>query len=162
MTPVSVLCVDRLTNYRHVLCVDLWDKTRDAYGYHGRNRVVAHPPCAQWSRLRTFAKECQLEKDLAAVCLYFVNHCGGVLEHPMGSSFFRFYGVRPTLSVNQSWFGFRSRKATWLYFVDCKPLSHPLSFDLPTHKTNDLRYSMRSRMTVSMCQWLVDSVRVPI
>lgn len=156
---ISVLCVSSSTVYKRIEGLDLWDASRNAYNYTGLNPVVAHPPCQQWSRLRTFARVCQVEKDLSIFCLEKVQVNGGVFEHPHGSSFFKFAGVRPNLCIEQSWFGFPARKRTWLLFEGCKPLSFPLSFDAPIRKVDQLGRVQRSAMTLKMANWLVESVK---
>jgi hypothetical protein len=109
--------------------------------------------------MKAFAKPDLEERDLAFFCLDVVKRNGGILEHPHGSSFFRYAGIRPTLCIDQHWFGFPARKRTWLYFVDVKPLPHPLSFDLVATKVELMHSGMRSRMPLTFCQWLVDCVK---
>lgn len=156
---ISILCVDRLTNYKKVpVDLDLWGVERDAFQFNGSGPVIAHPPCQQWSRLRAFSKPDIKQKELAFFCLRKVQLNGGVFEHPYGSSFFKVAGIKPTHCIDQSWFGFPARKRTWLYFVGCKPLQHPISFDAVLKNVSDLNSRIRSRMPVAMCDWLVRSV----
>lgn len=157
---ISVLCVDKLSNYYKLSpYLDLWPASRDAYNFTGTNPVICHPPCQQWSMLRSFAKVNAKEKDLAFFCLEKVQLNGGILEHPAGSIFFKTAGIKPTLSVDQSWFGFPARKRTYLYFVGYKPLALPLCFDDRKLTTVEMMSkTMRSRMTVDFCQWLVNAI----
>jgi len=155
---ISVLCVSRSTVYKSIPGLDLWDLERDVYNYTGGNPVIAHPPCQQWSRLRAFAYVNEREKELAFVCLDHVKRNGGIFEHPHGSSFFRVAGVKPTLCIDQSWFGFPARKRTWLYFSRCKPLAVPLCFDAYTKKVPQLGKVARSAMTLDLARWLVNCV----
>lgn len=156
---ISVLCVDRETNYKQIPGLDLWDADRDAYLFTGTNPVIVHPPCQQWSMLKAFAHDRPKEKELAWFCLEKVKRNGGILEHPAGSSFFAAAGIKPTISVDQIWWGFPARKRTYLYFVGCRPLSFPLSFDLPKTTVQNMDKKKRSRMTVAFCQWLVDCIK---
>jgi hypothetical protein len=123
--------------YKTMPGVDVFDIDRDARSFALDKPVVAHPPCRSWSRLRAFAKPREGEKDLARWALFVVRHCGGVLEHPSGSSLFR-EGLMPKpgstdrdafggwiLPVSQSWFGHRAEKRTWLYIVGVGPGSIP-------------------------------------
>lgn len=84
---ISILCVAARSNYFSIPDLDLWPEKRDAYLFTSSDKVIAHPPCAQWSRLRRFSKEDARSKELAVFCFDKVNSNGGVFEHPMGSSF---------------------------------------------------------------------------
>lgn len=161
---ISVLCVDRLSNYFKLADpgLELWTKERDAYNFFGDNPVITHPPCQQWSKLRTMAKPDAKEKGLAWRCLDFVTRNGGVLEHPAYSTFFAEAGIKPTIAIDQSWFGFPARKVTWLYFHKCSPLQHPISFDLARTNVEGMTSTMRSRMPEAFCSWLVRSVRLTL
>jgi len=169
---ISVLCVNRKTVYRNIPGLDLWDQVRDAYNFAGSNPVITHAPCQQWSRMKAFARGDQREKDLAFFCLEKVMQNGGIFEHPAGSSFFKVAGIRPTISVNQFWWGFPIKKPTWLYFKDCRPLAHPLSFDAIEYKFGTGKISQHgknksalkkywgdaSKMTLPFAQWLTDCI----
>lgn len=157
---ITILGVHKKSNYKLIPGLDLWDAERDAYNYTGINPVIAHPPCAQWSRMKNFAKSSSSEKELAAFCFEMVLNNGGIFEHPAGSSFFKYYGVDKykILSVSQRWWGFPAEKRTYLYFSRCKPLATPISFDCATKKVCELHSSSRSIMPLSFCQYLVNCV----
>ena len=53
---IAALYVDPNGVYASLHDVDLWDETRDARTYTGPWPVVAHPPCARWSRLAGFTE----------------------------------------------------------------------------------------------------------
>jgi hypothetical protein len=115
--------------------VDPWDEARDARLYTGPHPVVAHPPCARWSRLAGFTEfRFGLKRGEDGGCfasaLNAVHTFGGVLEHPAYSSAWSEFGLpRPvvrsgwTLSldggascyVEQGRYGLPVKKATWLY-----------------------------------------------
>jgi hypothetical protein len=68
------------------------------------------------------------ERDLALWALWVVRHCGGVLEHPMCSGLWPFFGLRPgcrdefgglLVPVFQGHYGHRAPKITGLYLVGC-------------------------------------------
>lgn len=111
------------------LVSDVWDVRRDARNYSGLNPVVAHPPCRGWGRLRHLAKPRHDEKALALFAVEQVRRCGGVLEHPMGSSLWAAAGLPVpgerdsfggwTLLVEQGWWGHPAPKPTYLYIVGC-------------------------------------------
>ena len=109
------------------LVADVWDAGRDARGYVGSNPVVCHPPCRGWGRLRQWAKPRPGEKALALFAVEQVRRCGGVLEHPWGSTLWSVAGLpHPghvdawggwTLLVDQGWWGHAAPKPTYLYIV---------------------------------------------
>ena len=123
---VSVLFARADSCYKH-LVDDVWDIDRDARGYAGENPVICHPPCRAWGRLRNWAKPRHDEKALALFAVEQVRRCGGVLEHPWGSTLWGAAGLpKPgltdewggwTLVVDQGWFGHEAPKPTYLYIV---------------------------------------------
>jgi hypothetical protein len=142
--------------YRQFAAVDVYDIERDARTWPGGTALIAHPPCRAWGRLRSFAKPREDEKDLARFAVARVRQFGGVLEHPEASSLWADQGLPLgkrsdawggfTLALDQSWFGHRARKSTWLYVVGVSPRDVPalsFSLDLPTHVVS--LYSGRDR-----------------
>lgn len=120
--------------------VDPWPEHRDARLYAGPHPVVAHPPCARWSRYwggapTTWPRLVLGDDDgCFAAALASVRTFGGVLEHPEGSHAWRSFAlVTPpraggwvradamfghhgwTCCVEQGAYGHPARKATWLY-----------------------------------------------
>ena len=119
--------------------------------------VVAHPPCADWSSLRAFARDDPERRSCAPRAVEQVREFGGVLEHPAHSSLWREMGLpRPsglgflgrshsdahggwTLWVEQCAWGHRARKATWLYLVGVTPRrAMPRTGGTPTHVCSSL------------------------
>jgi hypothetical protein len=121
--------------------------------------VIAHPPCAQWSKLRSFAADNKKEKDLAMFCLETIQANGGIFEHPEGSAFFKYAAIKPTISIDQHWFGFPCRKRTYLYFSQCIPDAVPLCFDSYQKKFSQLTMPQRSFTTMLLAQWFISSIR---
>jgi len=126
------------------MAVDAYDQSRDARTYAGTDPVVCHPPCRAWGRFSHLARPAHHEADLAFHALDVVRRCGGVLEHPAYSKFWLAARLpNPgrgkdshggwTLSVDQSWWGHRAPKPTWLYVVGCEPGDVPaIPFHLGT------------------------------
>jgi hypothetical protein len=134
---IAALYVETNGVYYGLPDVDPWDEARDARQYAGPWPVVAHPPCARWSRLAGFTEArfgykrgddggC-FEAALNAVRTY-----GGVLEHPAHSAAWAHYGLaKPgyhgwtssllddgwAAYVEQGRYGLPVKKATWLYAV---------------------------------------------
>lgn len=153
---ITVLCIQNDSNYKKIPNLDLWDINRNAYNYTGNNIVIAHPPCQQWSKLRSFAKENKLEKDLAYFCLDQVNKNGGILEHPKGSLFIKEMRLN-TVCVWQSWWGFPAKKETLLYVNKVKLLPTPLCFNVIEKKVENMNKNTRSKMTLEFCNYLINS-----
>lgn len=133
---VAALFVETDGAYFGLPDVDPWDITRDARLYAGPFPVVAHPPCARWSRLAGF---CEVRHGLKvgedggcfAAALAAVRRWGGVIEHPAFSKAWAHFDLpRPTTKlpgwtmdldggascyVEQGRYGNKVKKATWLY-----------------------------------------------
>lgn len=136
---IAALFVQRGGVYYGLAHVDPWDKARDARAYAGPWPVVAHPPCARWSRLATHAfgrptgKKVGDDGGCFAAALAAVKRWGGVVEHPASSKAWRAHGLLDpvigsdwtpagdllgwTVHVEQGHYGHRLPKATWLYAV---------------------------------------------
>jgi hypothetical protein len=134
--PVAALYVQPKGCYVGLPGVDPWDEARDARRYTGPHPVVAHPPCARWSRLARF---CEVRHGLKvgadggcfAAALQAVRTYGGVIEHPAFSKAWAHFGLpRPDTKhegwqagacggfscyVEQGRYGHAVKKATWLY-----------------------------------------------
>jgi hypothetical protein len=134
-TPVTVLFARKDSHYKGMRGVRVYDENRDARTFPGGTPVVAHPPCAQWGRLRAFARPDALKKNLAVLAAATVRTEGGVLEHPYGSTLWKtcelpMPGVIDewggfTTCVLQQWWGHRAAKPTWLYICGIKPAQLP-------------------------------------
>lgn len=133
---VAALYVDPDGVYSGLPDVEVWDEARDARLYDGPWPVVAHPPCARWSRLAGFTEaRFGLKRGADGGCfaraLEDVRQWGGVLEHPAYSAAWPAYGLpKPTWHggwtaslldggfvcyVEQGRYGLPVKKATWLY-----------------------------------------------
>lgn len=132
-TDVAALYVDPRGPYPK-LVADWFDAQRNADTYAGNLPIVAHPPCAPWSRLSHFNLYHKAEHALLAVG--FVQRVGGVLEHPAHSKLWKQCGLPYpnalpdqhggwTLEIDQCRWGHVGRKTTWLYIVGCSRESLP-------------------------------------
>ena len=156
---ITILCAHPNSHYHKIANLDIYDKSRDAWTFNGLNPVIAHPPCAQWSRLKFFAHSNHSEKELAIRCYEKVLQNGGALEHPMGSSLWKYLGLqKKVISVDQHWFGFPARKQTYIWFNKCKAVSSPLLFDRYKTKVDKMAYLSKSITPLLFNQWLVDSI----
>lgn len=183
MSPrVAALYVDVARGpYASLPGVDCWGVERDARQYDGPHPVVAHPPCAQWSRLRHFARADDGTKSCAPRAIEQVRRWGGVVEHPASSSLWAHLALPPpgglpdrhggrTIEVRQCDWGHPAEKRTWLYVVgpvDCVPPMPPRGE--PTHCVESRngtasalpRMPKRDRHITppALARWLVDLAR---
>lgn len=147
------------SNYFKFPELDIYTKERNAYLYTGSNTIIAHPPCQQWSRLKGFAHENKMEKDLALYCYEKVLTNGGILEHPNGSSFFKYVNAdrKKMFVVWQSWFGYPAKKPTILFCQNVQLLPPPINFNAIEKTVDKIAYRKRSLMPLTMCKYLLDS-----
>jgi len=142
---IAALFVEKNTLYAEVEDVDCWDIDRDARTYSGPHPVIAHPPCQRWGKMwmgnpsaisRGFPRKKKGDDDgCFKSALHSVRNYGGVLEHPMYSHAWEYFGLdKPTYNsgwikadeygwtccVEQGRYGHYARKPTWLYAVGCK------------------------------------------
>jgi len=141
---IAALFVETNGCYFGLPGVDPWDEKRDARLYDGPWPVVAHPPCQRWGRFWHGSTRKPHQFKLGddggcfATAFDYVNHYGGVLEHPADSHAWSHFGIaKPdrcggwiksgigwTCYVEQGWYGHSiSRKPTWLYCAHVDPPS---------------------------------------
>lgn len=185
MSTVAVLFARADSVYKTLPDTDVWDIERDARQYAGEAPVVAHPPCRAWGRMRHFAKPRPDEKELAFFAIDQVRKCGGVLEHPEGSSLWPAAGLpKPgaideyggfTFPISQKWWGHRAEKMTLLYIVGCRPADLPpvpFSMHEPSHvvassmfRKGDLQWKPhlrkdeREHTPMALAAWLCEVAR---
>lgn len=159
---------------------------RDAMDYAGPLPVVAHPPCGHWGLFSWNCKQPKAWKDAGPVAVQQVRRWGGVLEHPANSALWPACGLPGpkdghdeyggwTLSVNQTRWGHRCMKPTWLYIVGVQgPLDlPPLPLDRPpTHvmvrqlsngsDRPELPKKLRHITPTGLAEWLVCVARLSV
>lgn len=152
---LPVLFTQSGSNYDNYKCFDTYDFERNALTYNGSSAVICHPPCRSWGRLRGLAYRVPAEHWLAVWSVLKIRKLGGVLEHPAGSTLWKFCklpypGQAPdiyggfSISINQHWFGFEAEKNTWLYVCGCELKDIPpvsLNFSAVTHVVNSVKAS---------------------
>lgn len=133
---VAALFVAKGGVYFDLPGVDPWDEERDARLYDGPWPVVAHPPCARWSRLAGFTEaRFGYKRGEDGGCfesaLRSVRAFGGVIEHPAHSAAWARYDLPKPITFEGGWtagmcggwscyveqgrYGLPVKKATWLY-----------------------------------------------
>jgi hypothetical protein len=132
---IAALYVQKDGSYFGLPDVDPWDEERDARLYEGPWSVVAHPPCARWSRLAGFTEarfgyKRGEDGGCFAAALASVRRFGGVIEHPAYSKAWDAFGLPEplwrdgwtsgtcggwTCYVEQGRYGLPQKKGTWLY-----------------------------------------------
>ena len=116
--------------------LDCWDRRRDARRFAGAGPVIAHPPCRTWGNFRFQAYRAPADEHATGpFAIEQVRRCGGVLEHPVGSTLFAECGCGTadspdqwggwTMDVDQFHWGHKAAKPTRLYIVGCRPADVP-------------------------------------
>lgn len=179
MSQISILFCNEDSIY-DTLNVATYKKSNDYTNFPGQTSIIAHPPCQQWSRMRSFSKPCIKDKILAPIALAFVRKYGGVLEHPNGSLLWKIMNINRsskvdkyggyTISVDQKWWGHPCKKSTLLYIVGC-PIKDlpimPISFDATEYSIGNSNKSIkeipkakRSNTPVRFARWLIQVAEI--
>jgi hypothetical protein len=181
--PITILCTCVQSTYEGLPGVETYGKTRDARTWPGGTPCVAHPPCAQWGRLRALATHDVEEKALGPFCVAAVRANGGVLEHPAGSTLWQACGLPApgrsdewggfTLDVDQVVWGHKAQKRTWLYVCGCRPEAVPpipAPGAVPTHRVSSsaqtfhklpaLSKHLRDATPPKLAMWLIETARL--
>lgn len=167
---VAALFVCASSPYWGLPGVDCYDESRDARSYRGALPVVAHPPCRGWGQLRAMSKHQPDELDLGFFAVDAVRTWGGVLEHPARSGLWDAAGLpRPgrsdgygyTLAIQQSDFGHRAPKGTWLYICGADGFRPTLPIVLgdPPSRVEWMGRPERERTPLPLALWLVSVAR---
>lgn len=182
-SPVAVLFARGDSIYKKIPGLDVWDAGRDARKWQGGCPLVAHPPCAQWSKLKALAHKDEWMKSHAPWAVAQIRRWGGVLEHPHGSDLWKFCHLPYpgqfrddfggySLLVDQVHWGHRAQKRTLLYIVGCDledlpPM--PKERKKPTHvldtsnraerKLPYLAKSLRDASPEPFAHWLIEIAR---
>jgi hypothetical protein len=183
MRPIAILCAARKTSYRDIEGLEIFDEVRDARTFAGGMPVVAHPPCRYWIGggfgflARKHAKPgiAERERELGLFCARQVQENGGILEQPAKSGLFAAAGLplpgSPqsidsfSLHVWQRWWGYPTKKGTWLYFRNISQFSIEIPFCLHNRGFDrwemDHQFSARrkSETVPAFANWLVDLAR---
>lgn len=124
---ITALFVTKDSIYKK-LGIDSYDLERNALTFTGTNVIIAHPPCRTWGQLAHFSKGTKDEHDLAFFAIALIRINGGILEHPKASKLFKTILPLPgtvdnyggfTINIDQSWFGHKAKKNTFLYINGC-------------------------------------------
>lgn len=150
--------------------VEVYDVDRDARMFPGDMPIVAHPPCRGWSQFARCMGHIPIpeERELGLWCCDQLRACGGVLEQPAGSKLFFAAGFPDSqiwiTEVWQAWWGYRTKKSTWLAFcgVDPRAVNPPLRLHNrgSDRKTYDrMSERQRSETVPEFADWLVALAR---
>ena len=144
---------------------DPWPESRRAELYSGPWPIVAHPPCGPWGRLHHRCTKQNPALGLRAVAQ--VEQWGGVLEHPADSKLWRAAGLplpgflpdrfgRFSIAVNQSDWGHRAPKDTWLYICGLRGRlpSVPPKRVAPSGRVENLSKRQRKSTPREFARWL--------
>jgi len=166
---VAVLCAAKKSVYHDLSDVEVYDVDRDARTFPGGMPIVAHPPCRSWSKwMGHWAKPEPGERDLALWCCEQLRQCGGVLEQPAHSKLFFAAGFPDSeiwvTEVWQAWWGYPTKKSTWLAFCGIDPATVEVPFRLHPKGHDKKRYEhlshiQRSATTREFAEWLVGVAR---
>lgn len=170
---ITVLCCHKNSIYKTLPGLDCYDSLRNALEYTGHNPIIAHPPCGMWSAHVSHQYKGNKDKDftLAVHCINMLRRNGGILEQPAYSRlFYRFglplpgesFGGMETHYVWQSWWGYPTRKKTWLCFFKTKPAKIPfrlLSVGKESEEFGNMSKFQRSETSKEFAEWLIESIK---
>lgn len=180
---IAALYVEKNGCYYGLPDVDPWDIERDARFYPGPYPVVAHPPCARWSKMTQCRPELKAREGQDDGCFHFalwaLHLWGGVLEHPAQSKAWRAFGLeKPPIAggwiksregwvchVEQAHYGHPARKATWLYACVPQPpelIWGPAEQRLPAKRLAERGYESARRCGIVASMSSKQRQRTPI
>jgi hypothetical protein len=180
---ISVLFAMKDSVYNKIAGLDVWDKERDASTFPGGNVIIAHPPCAQWGRMRGLAHDRPIEKSFGPLSINLVRRFGGIVEHPTASTLWKHCSVPMpgskdkfggfTICIDQFWFGHLAKKNTILYIVGCNERDLPvipLRFDCIEYTIGTGKKKVTSKKCVSkrdrsatpleLANWLLEAAKI--
>lgn len=157
---VAALYVAKNSPYKTLPWCDCWDSDRDAANYDGPLRIVAHPPCGPWGRMKGFNRHQLASHGLRAVEL--VRKWGGIVEQPADSTLWKATAARDgdlfggrLYRVEQWHWGHRARKATDLYVVGLHEIpAYPHRPPGDVHPVEKMSTPERERTPMAMAVWL--------
>lgn len=184
---IAALCVSGRSIYKHLPGVVAYDRKRDARTFDAKTPAIAHPPCRLWSKFLSHqakSPDREAEMELGRWCVRTVMRCGGVVEQPAGSRLFYEMNLPMpgngdlklinglsgecdgcyTIYVEQSWFGYVTRKPTWLLICgvprdQLPPVPFSLANGQPCQKPG-LSSFARSRTMNTFAEWLCQIARL--
>lgn len=174
MRTVAVLCCAKKSVYHSMDGVECFDSSRNALNFPGGMPIVAHPPCRSWSAFcKHQAKPESGEKELGIWCAEQLRKCGGVLEQPAHSGLFSAAGLPLpgkiegdlwSLEVWQRWWGYTTKKNTWLCFCGVEPSRIYTPFQLHSGGRDRrlmqlMSHNQRSATCSNFAEWIVDAAR---
>lgn len=154
---VTVLFTNRKSVYKQLQC-DCYDIDRNVKSFNWDRKVIAHPPCRQFSRLKGLSKKDDEEYELVLKTLNHVNRYGGIIEHPLRSDLFKRNEVDQDkiIYIDQHWFGFKAHKPTLLYIVGAKVDYIPFNMDAVEKSVQNMWSNERSITTEKLAKWLIE------
>lgn len=156
---IAILCAREDSNYKKLpYDLDIWDIKRDMYNYINQGeKIIAHPPCAQWGNFKGMAYDNPREKKLGLICLEILRESGGILEHPANSDLVKMADFGKKQYVQLNWFGANMKKLTVLLYHKVEILPPPFSLDTITSSVEKNRWR-RDETPIKMCEYLIKSV----
>ena len=141
--------------YKELGC-DVWDVDRDVRQYKGSNPVICHPPCRAFGLLGWRSNHTQEELSWPFWCAQLVLNNGGVLEHPITSKLWK--AIKPTLVIDQHWFGHKAQKRTGLLINGTIPPFPLVLGDAPYKLIDEKNVSRaeREHTPPDFARWLIE------
>ena len=166
---INVLYIHSSSVYYNYPNLGCWSEKEDARNFTGKGVIIAHPPCRLWSQMRAFSKADPTEKEYGLKAIDHVRKYGGIVENPVSSQLWKaknipLPGFRDefggfSVSVNQSWFGYYTRKNTLLYIVGIEPKElppYPALNPVISRKFDNLSPKQRSETVPAFAEWLIN------
>lgn len=159
----TVLFTRKNSVYKKLGC-NCYDETRNALLFTGHESVICHQPCRAWAKLKGQAKPRPDEKETAHFSIRTVRKNGGIVEHPIYSELWKYYGIRPgqydgygiLYPISQKWFGHRAEKLTGLYIVGYPELiQFPYTMEQPITTVENMGKAEREATPLDLALFLI-------